>query len=138
MRPKTKIYLDYIPLLILFCSSAYLLWTIATTNIGLVGRHYIGLAFLLVTVLLFFIRHLFGVLFLGFTNILGFFGFLSYSPAIFTTTFGKTLGEGEHLTLLSFQPIFLIWITIYFVLSGRYYVGIISKKYWSEVKNGTR
>ena len=134
MNPKIKIYLDYLPLIILLTSAVILIWTVSASDIAFVRRHYIGLIFLTITTTLFFIRHLFGVLFLGFTLILGLFGILSFSPAITTTYFG--FGNSDNgITLLIFQPIFLLWIVIYFIVSGRHFVGIVTRKYWVEVKN---
>jgi hypothetical protein len=137
MKNNLKKYLDYIPLIILLISAVILIWTVATSDILLVWKHYIGLTFLVITPVLFYLRHLYGVLFLGLTLFVGLLGLLSFSPAITTTSFG--LGNSEEgITLLRFQPIFLLWIVIYFVISGRYFVGIASKKYWEEVKNNER
>ena len=77
-------------------------------------------------------NHKIGVLVLGLTIILGLIGLLSFSPAITTTSFG--IGE-QKITLLRFQPIFVLWATIHFILSGRYYVGIVNKKYWENIKS---
>jgi hypothetical protein len=137
MKDKIKIYLDYLPFSILLVSAIILIRTVLTTNILLVTKHYIGFVFLIITAIFFFARHLYGVFFLGFTLFVGLCGILSFSPAITSTTFG--LGGSENgVTLMRFQPIFLLWLVIYFVVSGRYFVGIASRKYWVEVKKKSR
>jgi hypothetical protein len=138
VKEKFKIYLDYIPLLILLGSALYLLWTIANSDIMLVWKHYVGFAFLVLTILLFVVRHLFGVLCLGLTLLLGVTGLLSYSPAITITTFWFGDGGDNSLTLLKFQPVFVLWIILYFIVSGRHLTGVLSKEYWVEVKNKQR
>ena len=80
----------------------------------------------------FLLNHKIGVLISGLTIILGLFGLLSFSPTITTTIFG--IGE-QKITLLRFQPIFVLWATIHFILSGRYYVGIVNKKYWEDISS---
>jgi len=137
MNRKIRVYLDFIPLLILFISAAFLVRAAATSEILLQKRHYVGLIFLVLTTTLFFVRRLFGVLFLGLTLLLGLIGVLSYSPGIITTSFG--FGDGENgVTLVRFQPIFLLWIVVYFTVSWRHIVGIGTRKYWNEVKNKER
>jgi hypothetical protein len=138
MSAKTKKLLDYIPFLILVVSTIILLIRVSNSEILLVWQHYTGIIFLLVNAIVFYIRHLFGVLFLGFMLLIGLIGLLSYSPAITTTSFGFGSGEDGSITLLRFQPIFLLWLTIYFIVSGRYFVGIASSKYWQEVRNKER
>ena len=137
MRNRIKIYLDYLPLIILLISVVVLIWTVSTSEIVLAGKHYIGLVFLAIAIVLFYIRHLYGVLFVGFTLIVGLVGLLSYSPAI--TTYSIGTGNVENgVTLLRIQPIFLVWLVIFFVVSGRHFVGIASRKYWNEVRNNER
>jgi hypothetical protein len=133
MKSKIRIYLDYIPLVILLASAALLIWSVVNDGIVLNWKHYIGLVVLPVCVVLFMARHLYGVLFLGVMLIAGLIGLLSYSIGITTTSFG--LGDPDDgITLVRFQPIFLLWLVIYFVVSGRHIVGIGTKKYWEEVK----
>ena len=93
MKKNVKIYLDYLPLVILFICAISLVRAAGTSETLLQKRHYVGLAFLALTIILFFVRHLFGILFLGLTLLFGLVGVLSYSPTILTTAFG--LGPSE-------------------------------------------
>ena len=135
-KNKIKVLLDYLPLVILIVSACILIWTIATTDIVLVWKHYVGLISIPIISFLFYKRHLFDVLSLGITLVLGMIGIISFSPAISITTFGLGNSLDWSITLLRFQPIFLLWALIHFILSGRYYFGILSKKYWQAVKDG--
>jgi hypothetical protein len=138
MTVKTKVYLDYIPFLILIVSAVILLIKVNSSDILLRWKHYVGILFLIIIAILFYVRHLFGVLFLGLTLIIGLIGLLSYSPVITTTSFGFGSGGEGSIYLLRFQPVFLLWLILYFILSGRHFVGIASNKYWKEVRNRER
>jgi tetrahydromethanopterin S-methyltransferase subunit G len=135
-RDKTKQLLDFIPLAILTVSAIILLWAVASSNVGLLWRHIVGLIVLAINFLLFWWRHKIGVISLGSTLILGLFGLLSFSPTITTSTFG--LGnEDSGITIFYGQVIFLLWLLIHFIVSGRHYVGILTKKYWQNLFNKT-
>lgn len=137
MTTGIKRYLDYVPIGILGVSAAYLLWTVSTTTIILGWKHYVGLAFLALSASLFFVKHLYGVLCVGFTLLLGLIGMLSFSPAITVYSIGSGSGD-SGVTFLRLQPVFLLWVTIYFLLCGRYFVGIASRRYWTEVRTNKR
>ena len=124
--------MDFIPLIILFVSASYLMWTFLDGQILFIWKHYLGFLMLVIVSIGFLLNHKIGVLISGLTIILGLFGLLSFSPTITTTIFG--IGE-QKITLLRFQPIFVLWATIHFILSGRYYVGIVNKKYWEDISS---
>ena len=132
MRQSIRKYLDIIPLLILIISACYLVYANLYDHILFLPRHIIGFIAVGITMALFTWKHKIAVLALGLTILLGLFGVLSLSPAISTFSFGKSFGE-NNVTLLRFQPIFLLWAVIHFILSGRYYAGILSKEYWKEI-----
>ena len=138
MNSKIKKRLDFIPLIGLVGSAIYLIWTVTHSDIVLVWKHYFAIALLISTIILFGIRHLLGVLFLGVNLTIGLIGLLSFSPSITSMTFGLGHSGGNAMTLLKFQPIFLLWLIIYFIFSGRHFVGIASKKYWAEFKSKER
>ena len=128
---KKKIinFLDFIPLFILTISAIILIWTIIKTDIGLLWKHIVGLILLPINYLLIFWRHKVGVLALGLTLLLGLFSILSYNPEVTTTTFYKPIGD-INVPFFYGQLSFLLLIVIHFILSGRHYVGILTKKYW--------
>jgi hypothetical protein len=104
-------------------------------EILLQGRHIAGLIMLIIPLCLLFFRHKLGVIALGILILVGLFGIISYSPAIDTITVGKNLDSDKSVTFLYFQPIFLVWAVLHFAISGRYYTGILSKRYWTEIKS---
>ncbi len=134
MKSSLKKKLDLIPLFILIISAAYLIWAYLDGQILFLWKHLVGLILLAITSILFFKLHKLAVISLGLLIILGLFGILFFSPEVTTLTIGKPLDDLEF-PFLRFQPIFLAWATIHFVLSGRYYIGIVTKKYWNDIKS---
>jgi hypothetical protein len=132
LSTKVKKSLDAVPLVILLCCAAILIQSVITEEISLQIRHWIGLGMLPVLIFLFFWRHQVGVLSLGLTILFGTFGLLSFSPSISITTFGMNPGD-VFIPLFYGQPIFLLWFTIHLVISGKYYFGIGTKKYWDKL-----
>jgi hypothetical protein len=96
-------------------------------------KHLVGLSFLPIIFLAFRWQHKMGVLVLGFTILTGLIGLLSYSHTI--TTANLTIGKSEDLQVPIFygQPIFLLWLLIHLIVSGRHYFGIATKKYWQNL-----
>lgn len=135
MKAAIKKKFDFIPLVCLFFSAIYLLIMRFNGEILLQKRHLVGLLLLPIPAVLFFLRHKLGILSLGFLILSGLFGVLSYSPSIKTITIGKTFDNGASVPLLFFQPIFIVWLIIHLILSGRYYTGVASKKYWEDMKS---
>ena len=131
-KDKIKNLLDLVPLIILTVYSIVMLWTVSTTNILLQSEHYVGLTFLAITVGLFIVRHKLGVLSLGLTLLLGLFKVLSYSAVISFHSFGGSI-NGRSSPDIKIQAIFLLWLLIHFIVSGRQYVGITTKKYWQDL-----
>jgi ABC-type transport system involved in cytochrome c biogenesis permease component len=134
MNHSLKKKADFIPLLILIVSACYLLWSYLNGQILLSWKHILGFVLLTASCALFLKYHKAGVLCVGLTILLGVFGILSFSPSISTMTIGKSLG-GDDISLLYFQPIFLLWAVIYFAVSARYYTGILTKRYWQNIKS---
>jgi hypothetical protein len=132
MRQSIRKYLDIIPLLILIISACYLVYSYMSGQTLFFTRHIIGFISVGITIVLFAWKYKIAVLALGFTILLGLFGVLSFSPAISTISFGKSFGE-NNITLLRFQPVFLLWAIMHFIISGRYYAGILSKAYWNNI-----
>lgn len=133
-KNKIKKLLDFIPLIILTVYAIIMLWTVSTTNIVLQDEHYVGLTLLVITVGLFIMRHKLGVLSLGLTLLLGLFKVISYSAVITFHSFGGSV-NGHSSPEIKIQAIFLLWLFIHFIVSGRHYVGIATKKYWQNLFN---
>ncbi len=134
-KDRIKNFLDFVPLIILTISAIVLVWTVFSTDIVFMWKHIVGLSFLPIIFLTFRRRHKIGVLILGLTLLIGLLSLLSYSPAVTTSTW--TIGKNANYQFPIFygQPIFLLWLIIHFILSGRHYVGIGRNKYWQELLN---
>jgi hypothetical protein len=130
-KEKLKRASDFIPLIILLVYAIMLSWTLITTNYAFVWRNVAGLIVLPITLLGFYRQHRMGVLFLGMTLLLGLFGLLSYSLGLTRATVSLSINDFR----IEFwgQPIFFLWLVLHFILSGRYYVGVLSKKYWQDL-----
>ncbi|WP_407522804.1 hypothetical protein PDL71_15790 [Lacibacter sp. MH-610] len=131
-KDKIKNLLDFVPVIILTVYAIIMLWTVSTTDIVLQSEHYAGFTLLIITVGLFIMRHKLGVLSLGLTLLLGVFKVLSYSAAITFYSFGGTI-NGHSSPDIKIQAVFLLWLLIHFIVSGRHYVGIATKSYWQDL-----
>ena len=134
MTKALKKRLDYIPLLILAICAFYTLWVYFDEHVQIKWQHILGFCMIVISGIIFFINHKLGVLLLGLTIIIGLVGLISLNPGITTATIGKSI-DGESITFLRFQPIFILWATIHFLISGRFYTGIANAKYWSNIKS---
>ena len=123
--------LDYIPFVILIISAIILIIKVIANKNGLLWKHYLGFIGLIFIMLAFFRNHKTGVITIGLVLLLGLFGLLSFSAAITITTFN--IGKPEFsIPIFYGQSIYLLWISIHLVISGRYYFGIGTKKYWQD------
>jgi hypothetical protein len=134
-KEKTKRLLDFAPLVILYTYLCFAVYTVCTSGIIFHWKVYVAIVFLLLSTALFLYKHQLGVLVLGATLIFGLVGLLSVDVAISTTTLtiGKT--AESQIPIFFGQPKFLLWLAIHFILSGRYYVGILTEKYWLQLKS---
>lgn len=132
-KQRIKKLLDFIPYLILVIYAFILVLDIATSNFVLTWRNITGLVVLPIILVAFLLQHKLGILFLGITLLFGLFGLLSYTPGITSSTLSLILND-NRITFWC-QPMFLIWVILHVVLSGRYYVGILTKKYWSDLRS---
>lgn len=132
-KEKIKNVLDYFPLLILTFSAIILVWTVLTSDIVFMWKHIVGLCVLPIVFAAFWWRHKIGVLTLGLTLIVGLLSLLSYSPSVTTLTW--TIGKSSDFQIPVFygQKIFLLWLLLHFIVSGRHYVGILTNKYWQDI-----
>jgi len=122
-------YLDLIPLVItalygVSTLSSMLIWNYITG-----WQHWLALVFLIFTSMAFTKRHQLGILCLGLTLILGVIGILSFDlgnirASVYWTPFDI------KIPLFIGNPVMFVLLILHLILSGRYYVGILSKKYW--------
>ena len=132
-KEKAKTLADYIPLVILTIFASILMWRYFNNEIGLLWKHVVGLLILPINYFLFWWRHKIGVLGLGFTILLGLLSILSYSHSITTSTL--SFGSGDNSVPFFYgQPIFLLWLLIHLIISGRHYFAIGTKKYWQDIQ----
>ena len=131
-KEKIKYLLDFVPLIILIVYAIILVWTVIDLDTGFLWKHIVGLIFLPINYFLFRWRHKVGVIGLGLTLLIGLLGLLSYSHSIAITKCWVGLGD-TSIPVFYGQPIFLLWLLIHFIVSGRHYVGIMTKKYWQEL-----
>ncbi|XVJ66743.1 MAG: hypothetical protein HEQ40_11490 [Lacibacter sp.] len=132
IKESIKRKLDYIPLIILIISAILLLIKVFEGTYGLMWKHYFGFISLLFSILTFYYNHKIGIITLGFILLLGLVGLLSFSPSIVIET--HFIGKGDiSIPFFYGQPIFLLWLLIHLILSGKYYFGIATKKYWSDL-----
>jgi hypothetical protein len=131
-KQRKKYWLDFIPLLILTVYVVILIWTVSTTNIIFSYEHYIGLTLYVIATGLLIKIHKLGVLVLGVTLLLGVFKVLSYSAVIIYHSYGGSL-NGYSSPEIKIQSIFILWLLVHFIISGRHYIGILTKKYWQDL-----
>jgi len=134
-KDKIKNLLDFVPLIILTISAIILLWTVITKDTGFLWKHIVGLCFLPIIFLAFRWRHKVGVLVLGLTLLIGLLSLLSYSHSVTTSTWTIGKSADSQIPIFYGQPIFLLWLLIHFIVSGRHYVGIATKRYWQDLFN---
>jgi hypothetical protein len=136
-KNKTRSLIDYLPFFILTGYTVILFWTVSTTDYWFTYEHYIGLALLAATLVLFMLRHKLGVLSLGLTLILGLFTIASYSAIITYHSIGGSI-NGYSSGDIKIQVMFIWWLTLHFILSRRHYIGILTKKYWRDLFSGEK
>ena len=129
-KDRIKNLLDFVPFIILIISAIVLVWTVANTDTVFIWKHIVGLFFLPLIFLAFRWRHKIGVLVLGLTLVIGLLNLLSYSYAVTTSTWTIGKSADSQIPIFYGQPIFLLWLLIHSIVSGRHYGGIVTKKYW--------
>ena len=130
---RTKYLLDFAPLLILLFYAIRLGWILSTSDIQIEWPNIVGFILLPLIISLLIWRHQIGVIALGLLLFLGLFGAISFTPGI--TKFGMGFEKGEVQRSFDFygNPIYFLFLITHFILSGRYYVGIMTRKYWQTL-----
>lgn len=133
-KRTVKFYLDFIPFVILLIIAINFLREASAIGFSPGWRHYLGLSAPLIVGTLFYKNHQLGVISLGATFLLALLGFMSFTTYFTTTSFGFGALPSVMITIPGFQPIFFLWIVIHFIVSHRYYFGVLSKNYWLELR----
>ena len=127
---RIKYFLDFVPLIIVLIYAINSYWNMVTSNTSLQWQHYLGIIFLIVTIILIFINHQLGVIFFGLTLLLSLITLISFDFGIVTNSLHVT---SFQIPLFWGNALSLVWLILHFVLSGRYYVGIATKTYWDSL-----
>jgi len=130
---KINYFLDFVPLIILTICAIVLILAVITNHTDFLWKHIVGLVVLPLNYFAFWWRHKVGILILGLTLIAGLLSLLSYSHSV--KTYSLTIGKSPDSQIPFFygQPVFLLWILIHFIVSGRHYVAIATSKYWMDL-----
>jgi hypothetical protein len=131
-KKSIRIIADFIPLIILIISAISLAIGQFQGEYSYQWKHILGFILLPINAYLFFYNHKIGVLSLGATIFLGLFGLIAYTSAVNISWLFWTPSEIK-IPLFYGQPIFVLWLTIHLILSGRHYIGIGTKKFWQEI-----
>ena len=134
-KNRLKYFLDFVPLIIISTYSVVSVLTMINTNINLVWQHYLGIIFILLDIILFYKNHQLGVIFLGLTLLLSLITLLSFNVGLVTNSLSIT---SARIPIFYGNAISLVWLILHFILSGRYYVGIVTDKYWQDFVNNLK
>jgi hypothetical protein len=132
-RTKREL-LDYVPFVMLCLSLVVSLVSMWISEYAIQWQHYLGLIFLGCNALLFRRNHKQGVLFLGLTIVLGIIGFLAFQVGIVGASIYWT-PFGFKIPIFAGNPILLAVFILHFIISNRYYDGILTKNYWKHIND---
>lgn len=124
--------LDFLPLGVLVILLIDLIHVRISQQILFTWRHWLAIFFFVLNCVAFLKKHQLGVLVLGFTLLFGMMGVTLYSPGVnITTVYWSAFGA--RIPVFYGMPAFLIWLIIHFIVSGRFYVAILTKGYWEQL-----
>jgi hypothetical protein len=132
-REQIKYLLDFIPSIILLLYSTELVADLLNRSARIEPANITGLAVLPVIFFLLVKKHKAGVLLLGLVLLLSVIGLFSFSVGYSAWKFGI----GNDRSGFSFRspgnPLFILYFILHTIFSGRYYTGILTRKYWREM-----
>ncbi len=128
-KSKLKHLLDILPFVVLCVWAATSITRMIIDHNLIQWQHYLGILFLIATGVLFKKHHQSGVLFLGVTILLALFCILSFNVGLVQSSFFWTPAD-NRIPLFWGNPIMLLFLLGHVCLSGRWYFGIATKKYW--------
>jgi hypothetical protein len=124
---RIKYFLDFIPLLIISISLVITFCTAASSDTEIVWQHYLGVIFILLTIVAFIKNHQLGVISLGLTLVLGITTLISFNVGI---EINYVFITAARIPIFYGNALSLGWLVLHFILSFRYYIGIATKNYW--------
>jgi hypothetical protein len=134
-KERIRYWLDFIPVIILLVNSVRLIYTLSTTAINIEWNNITGLLVLPVLLYLLFKKHKAGVLLTGLVLLLAVFGLFSYTEGLRVWTFGLKLSDSKATIQSHGDLKYLLYFILHLLLSGRYYVGILTREYWGKLAN---
>lgn len=110
----------------------YLIYIISSSACVLQTRHYI--AFIMMAILSFFIFYKFriGEIILGIVLVMGLFGIFVLTPSVKITFLSFNLGSFK-IPFFYGQPLFLLLLIAYLIISPKIFQGILSSEYWRHL-----
>jgi hypothetical protein len=129
MKARNQKLLDYFPFAVVIGYSISEWQKYYQEGIVIKWQTYLGLLLMIAIFISLISKHKAGVLLIALLNISGLTGLASVSPAI-ANSFIKI----NSISLPIADPIFLLFLIIHFICSGRNYVGILTKDYWRYFK----
>ena len=135
IKGNTKYLLDFIPAIILIGYTVRLIGLLISGTVRIEWMNFTGFAVLPLVIFLLIKQHQLGVLALGLVLLLAIFGAVSFTDGI--STWGGGLGKkGSAFSFeLYGKPVFIIYFILHVILSGRFYTGILTRKYWVALKS---
>jgi len=129
---NSKQLIDLIPLVLLIVLALISLIEMIAKNYIPQWQHYLGLILLVINILIIIKHHQKGVLFLGLVLILALINIVSFNAGIIGSSLYWT-PFSIKIPLFSGNPIILLLLILHFVLSGRFYFGILTNQYWKKL-----
>jgi hypothetical protein len=134
MKKFKRELLEFIPFVIICVYIILSVIIMLTRGIIIQWQHYLAFPFLLINGLIFYRGHKKGVLFLGFILILGVFGILAFQVGLVGASL-YWMPFDVRIPLFIGNPMLFGIFVLHLILSGRYYVGILTRRYWLELNN---
>ncbi len=134
-REQIKYLLNFIPAILLLLYSIGLVVDLLNRPVRIEPANISGLAVLPVIFFLLIKRHQAGVLLLGLVLLLSVFGLFSFSTGYTSWKFGIKNDSFGFSFRSPGSPVFILYFILHAILSGRYYTGILTRKYWEVLKS---
>ncbi len=121
---KKNLYLA--PLIILVVTILYAVYTVLTTDIIFVKKHYVGFLFAVICIAFTIYNKNFGIYFTGITLLIGTLNIIAFTPAIESYSFGFGVNNKSATSIKIQSYSFLIFL-LYLILNGKFVIDKIRK-----------